>query len=293
MQTARPGRRYPGCADAVGSPGMSLKHLLVHVDSSARARQRLDLAITLARRFGAALTGLFSETPVLGSALVGVRTQDNLARARAEARAVFEARTAAAGLATQWWQVEGSEYGEVVGWTVLSCRYADLGIFAQHGEDGSRLPDDLVEQVLLESGRPVLVVPAIGQYPDVGKRVLVAWTGSRDSARALNDALPFLARAEEVRVVSFQLPGKGTTGGPAPHLDVVAHLRAHGVEARYEQMMVDEFGVADHLLNRAADWSADLTVVGGYSVGGFPFLARSNTTRELLRSMTTPVLLSH
>jgi nucleotide-binding universal stress UspA family protein len=57
--------------------------------------------------------------------------------------------------------------------------------------------------------------------------------------------------------------------------------------------MVDEFGVADHLLNRAADWSADLTVVGGTSIGGFPFLARSNTTRELLRSMTTPVLLSH
>jgi nucleotide-binding universal stress UspA family protein len=74
---------------------------------------------------------------------------------------------------------------------------------------------------------------------------------------------------------------------------VVAHLRAHGIEALHEQMMVDEFGVADHLLNRAADWSADLTVVGGISIGGFPFLARTNTTRSLLRSMTTPLLLSH
>ena len=123
--------------------------------------------------------------------------------------------------------------------------------------------------------------------------MLVAWTGSRDSARALNDALPFLERAQEVRVISFQLPSDGTTGGPAPHLDVIAHLHAHGIEAHYERMMVDDFGVANHLLNRAADWSADLTVVGGYSVGGFPFLTRSNTTRELLRSMTTPVLLSH
>jgi nucleotide-binding universal stress UspA family protein len=272
---------------------MSLKHLLVHVDSSARALHRIDLAITLARRFGATVTGLFSESPVLGSALVGLRTQANVAKAMAEARASFEARLDAAGVARQWWQVEGREFGEIVGWTVVSCRYADLGVFAQHDGSGNRFPEDLVEQVLLGSGRPVLVVPFIGQYPDVGKRVLVAWTGTRDSARALNDALPFLARAQEVQVISFQLPSNGTFAGPAPQLDVVAQLRHHGIEARYEQMMVDEFGVADHLLNRAADWSADLTVVGGYSVGGFPFLTRSNTTRDLLRSMTTPVLLSH
>jgi nucleotide-binding universal stress UspA family protein len=272
---------------------MSLKHLLVHVDSSARAQHRLDLAITLAHRFGATLTGVFSESPILGSALVGVRTRDNVAKARAEARASFESKADAAGVSRTWLQIEGSEFGEILGWTVVSCRYADLGIFAQHGEEGSRLPDDLVEQVLLGSGRPVLVVPYIGQYLDVGKRVLVAWTGSRDSARALNDAMPFLERAQEVRVISFQLPSDGTTGGPAPQLDVIAHLHAHGIEARYERMMVDDFGVANHLLNRASDWSADLTVVGGYSVGGFPFLTRSNTTRELLRSMTTPVLLSH
>jgi nucleotide-binding universal stress UspA family protein len=272
---------------------MSLKDLLVHVDSGARAQHRLDLAITLARRFGAHLTGLFSESPVLGSALVGVRTRDNIAKAMAEARATFEARTGAAGVAARWWQVEGREVAEVVGWTVAACRYVDLAIFAQRDEDDGRLPGDLLEQVLQESGRPMLVIPYIGRYPDLGRRVLVAWTGSRDSARALADALPLLARAEEVRVVSFQLPSDGTTGGPAPHLDVVAHLRAHGIQAHYEQMLVDEFGVVDHLLNRAADWSADLTVVGGVGARGFPNLARSNRTRDLLRSMTTPLLLSH
>lgn len=272
---------------------MSLKHLVVHVDSGARTQQRLDLAITLARRFGATLTGLFSESPLIGPAIVGRRTRDNLAKAMAEARATFEARTKAAGIPTQWWQIEGTDYGEVLGWTVVSCRYADLAVFAQHEEDGSRLPDDLVEQVLVESGRPMLVVPYVGEYPDVGKRVLVAWTGSRDSARALNDAMPFLTGADEVRVISFQHPSTGTTGGPSPHLDVIAHLRMHGVDAGYERMIVEDFGMIDHLLNRAADWSADLTVIGGYGVRGFPYLARSNTTRDLLRTMTTPVLLSH
>lgn len=272
---------------------MTLKHLLVHVDSSARAQARIDLALTLARRFGASLTGLFSESPLLGPAIVGRRNPADMSRARAEARAAFEAKAGPAGVATQWWEVEGSEYAEVVGWTVVACRYADLVIFGQHDEASMLVPNDLVEQVLLDGGRPMLLVPAVGSYPDVGKRVVVAWTGSRDSARALNDALPLMQGADDVTVVAFQHPST-TTAGPAPHLDIVAHLRAHGITARYEKAIVDDFGMVDHVLNRAADWSADLTVVGGYgSSRGFPYLPRSTTTRDLLRSMTTPLLLSH
>jgi nucleotide-binding universal stress UspA family protein len=272
---------------------MTLKHLLVHVDSTPRAAERLDLAVTLARRFGATLTGLFSESPLLGPAIVGRRDPAHVAKAMVEARAAFEAKVNAAGVANQWWHIEAAEYGEVVGWTVVCCRYADLSIFGQHDEDSRRLPNDLVEQVLLESGRPMLVVPSVGRYPDVGKRVVIAWTGSRDSARALNDAVPLMQGADDVRVIAFQRPSIGSDPGPLPNLDVIAHLRMHGVEARYEKMLVDEFGIVDHVLNRAADWSADLIVIGGYGQRGFPHLPRSNSTRELLRSMTSPLLLSH
>jgi nucleotide-binding universal stress UspA family protein len=125
----------------------------------------------------------------------------------------------------------------------------------------------------------------------VGRRVLVAWTGSRESARALNDSLPFLVGAEDVTVLSIQRPGTGESRG-VPPVDVVAHLAAHGVKARYERLVLDEMRVVDHVLNRATDGDADLTVMGAHAHRAFPYLPRSGSTQDILRSMTTPVLLS-
>jgi nucleotide-binding universal stress UspA family protein len=272
---------------------MGLKHLIVHVDSSERSSERLKVAVKLATRHGARLTGLFAETSSLGASVVARRSPQNMAKAMEEARARFEADAAAAGLSTDWWQVEQGDYGQVVGWTVVCCRYGDVAIFGQHDpEHGSTLPHDLVDQVLLNSGRPLLVVPYVGSYEEVGRRVLVAWTGSRESARAVNDAIPFMQQAQEVTVVSLQHPTAGPLPGTLPPVDIAAHLRAHGIEAQYERILVDEIGAVDNVLNRAAESSADLTVLGGYGHSGFPFLQRSTTTRDILRTMTTPVLLS-
>ena len=84
----------------------------------------------------------------------------------------------------------------------------------------------------------------------------------------------------------------GSNAVPVPPVDIAVHLRAHGIDARYERIIVDELGAVDNVLNRAADAAADLTVLGGYGHFGFPFLQRHSTTRDILRTMTTPVLLS-
>lgn len=268
---------------------MGLKHLLVHVDASPRAAERVALAATLARRSGARVTGLFAESTAFGPGIADRRDPAQLAEDEATARRTFEARTG--GLATDWWSVGGGDWAHVVGWTVVCCRYADLAIFGQHPDEGGRLPADAIEQALEDAGRPLLVVPSVGTYPDVGRRVLVAWTGSRESARALGDAMPFLVAAKEVSVISIQLPGSGETRS-VPPVDVVAHLAAHGVAASYERMVIDELRVVDHVLNRAADDGADLTVLGAHVHRSFPYLPRSGTTHDILRTMTTPVLLS-
>ncbi len=274
---------------------MTFKDLLVHVDSTPLAARRVDLALQVAARFGARVTGLFAESGQLGPSIVARRGPDQRAAALAQARQLFDERVAAIGGASRWWQVESGEYAQLTDWAVQACRYVDLAVVGQppEGEGAARVPDDLVQQVVLQAGRPVLVVPHFGELPVPGKRVLVAWTGSRAAARALHDALPFLAQAEEVTVLSVQLPPSPDAGRPFPGLDVAGHLRQHGIEARYERLVLaDEVGMLDHVLNQASDMGADLTVMGAHVTGGLPF-QRVDTTSAVLRSMTTPVLLSH
>lgn len=273
---------------------MAMKDLLVHLDSSDRTAERLGLAVALANRFGARLTGVFAESASIGSSAVGRRSPQNMSKAVEKGRALFETATREAGLATDWWQIEPGEYADVVGWTVVCCRYVDLAVLGQHdpGRQDAPLPADLVEQVVLESGRPALVVPYVGQCRGAGRRVLVAWTGSRESARALNDALPLLAAAEHVTILSLQQPPRSGTSLPTPSPDVVRHLAAHGVKASYRAVFLDDMAVVDTVLNQAAEDAADLIVVGAHGQSIFPHLRRSTTTRDLLGTMTVPLLMA-
>jgi len=274
---------------------MPFKHLVVHVDGAGRAEERLDLAIALCRRMGARLTPLFAESVSLGHSIVARRSIENVVASMKAAQALSTARAAAAGLTPEWWALQPTDdVGRMAGAVAICCRYADLAILGQHEVESARVPEDLVETVVLQSGRPVLVVPLIGHYPEIGKSVVIAWTGSRESARAVNDALPLLVGAELVTVLAFQQPSQGDAS-PFPNLDIVAHLAAHGVNARYERVVMsedDDLGLVDTVLNRTSDLTADLTVMGARAGHGFGTARLGSQARGLLRSMTTPVLLS-
>lgn len=271
---------------------MTFKDLLVHVDSTDLAEKRLRLAIELATQYGARLTGLFAERLSIGRSIVGRRDPDQVAKAAALARELFESRVRAAGLQGSWLSVEAADDAEVIDWTVRSCRYFDLAVFGGPTGEADRAPDDLVEQVVLECGRPVLAVPPRVPFGRVGDNVLVAWTGSRASARALNDALPFLERAKKVTVASLQLPPVKAPAGEAPALDVVAHLRAHGIPARLERIILTELGLVDVVLNLTTDLSADLVVMGAHG-RAMPLPRHEDAADAILHTMTAPVLLAH
>jgi nucleotide-binding universal stress UspA family protein len=272
---------------------MEPKDLLVHLDSGARAPERLRLAVALARRHAARLTGLFAESPTLGTSLLGKRDPGALAQAAAGARARFEAACGDAGVATRFWQLGGGEVVDVVDAAVICCRRVDLAVFGQQHGDDAPVPEGLVERVIAGSGRPVLVVPSFGTFPETGRRVLVAWTGSREAARALHDALPLLERAESVVVLALQSPTEGADVGGLPPVDLVDHLRTHGIEASYDRWVVGDLSGVDAVLNRASDEGADLTVIGAYGLlGGGPLGERHGMTKAILETMTTPVLLS-
>ncbi len=269
---------------------MALSNILIHLDSSPRTEVRLALALRLAERNGARLTGLFAETS--SAHRVGVvatwPSEDHIA-AVAAARAAFEAATAGLGARASFIDVNRGGEQEVLARATDIARAFDLVILGQ-SEAGTRVPADLPEQLIMECGRPVLMVPYAGTYEDVGLRPLFAWNRSRGAARALSDALPLVASGADALVVEA-----GRQGDPVDDLAdlVIGQLAAHGVSARFQTIVVEEVKLMDMMLNQSADHSADLLAIGAFDSSGFLFSSRGSGTRYILRHMTLPVLFSH
>ena len=170
---------------------MALKNILVQFEANHAGRRRLDVACMLARQNEAHLTGIFVIDPLaMGSQLYAddlgmMRLTEqfvNEARIAArEAEDAYRAMTAEAGITAHWENLEGST-GELL---TARARCMDLTILGQTDPD-DRVPTAhgiTLEQVLFGSGRPVLMVPYVGEFPTIGHNVLIGWTPRRESAR--------------------------------------------------------------------------------------------------------------
>ncbi len=278
---------------------MDYKTILVHLDRSARRSERLELAFTLADRYDAHLVGLFALSAVRMPSYVRADTSAALiaAQNRQRAEAVGEAETAfrAAmarhrGVNAEW----RTSNADALGTALLNARYSDLVIAGQRerdAEDDAGLAPEFVDELVLSAGRPVLLVPYAGRFPDTGKRVLVAWNASAEAARAVADALPLLARAESVNVVVFE-PGRTGDHGEEPGADAALYLARHGVKATVSTYGSPDVDIGSQILSRAADNGADLIVMGAYGHSRMRELILGGATRTILESMTAPVLMS-
>jgi nucleotide-binding universal stress UspA family protein len=270
-----------------------LAHLLVHVDSNERSAVRLDLAFDLARRFDAILTGLFAENDPHVMTVAALDPAATLAPDAVAAETSFRQRVAEHPLRSSWRTVMTASDDALIRQTLASARNADLVILGQHDPQRSevRVPPGFAEQLILHCGRPVLVVPYAGHFVSVGRRVLVAWNGGREAARALNDALPLLRGAEHVVLLAIN-PEPERRPGEDRFAPVRTHLQAHGVDAVVETLRVERMEAMDMLLSRLTDEGIDLLVMGAH--GQYAVLMhRGGSTRYILDHMTVPVLMSH
>lgn len=279
---------------------MPIKDILVHLDGGAPSAGRLALAAGLARRHGAHLTGLFVVDvipPTLGGAEGGAALAGLIETMRADALATaagieraFAETLAREGIPGEWRLAEGAT-SELV---ALHGRYADLVVLGQADPQADESAGAaVVSATLFGAGRPVLVVPHSGRFDAIGRRVLVGWNASREASRAVHDALPLLTGAELVTIAAVN-PRRGLGAhGEEPGADIARHLARHGVAVQVEHSVAPEIGAGDILLNRAADLSADLLVVGAYGHSRLREMFLGGVTRTLLQQMTVPVLLSH
>jgi nucleotide-binding universal stress UspA family protein len=296
---------------------MALKDILVGVDPSTAGEGRLKLALNLVRARKAHITACYimreehaAPSPILAGVPVNpgpgiliapeagptlgdtVPTPISPASREAEraeqVEELFRTELRAHGLGGEWHLLSP---GETAVFIDLAKSF-DLTILGQLSPEiwstGFR-PDEIV----IATGRPVLVVPYAGAFDTVGRRALVAWDGTREAARAANDALPLLENAEAVTVMFV---GARETALEEHHPSIermVHHLQRHGIPARAEETLQGDLRISDVLLSRAADLAVDLLVAGAYHHSQLREALVGGVSRDLLDHMTVPVLMSH
>lgn len=270
---------------------MSLRNLMVHLDQGERTAARLELAIWLARRHQARLVGVFGQRgqPQQVGVVASWPSQE-YAEARDASKAAFEKATA--GLAgAEWHDINRGSEAEVLRLFTDRARHFDMVVLGQHDHRvTNHVPEDFGREVITGCGRPVLMVPYAGDFTEVGKHVLIAWNDSHEAARALNDALLVIEGCDDAMVLSF---ATRRAEGDESCAEVARHLATHGIKARIEVLLVQDFDIMDMLLNRITDRGADLLVMGAHGQIGFPYLSRGAGTRYILQHMTVPVLMSN
>lgn len=275
---------------------MRYKSITVCLDNSAGSSRLLDFSIALAAQNDAHLIGLhLTYAPLILSdpyavwAPMMLEWEDTAQKKQDQSREKFISEAAKAGVNADFSGYRSTDAREVI----AHARASDMAIVAQRNvaDSESDLGSNFPENVVLKLGRPVLFIPYAGVLPDKFDTIIVAWNGSREAARAVADALPFLKAAQLVKVLSVS--EKSADENDLPDMDIAGYLARHGVNVEIERNDNVHINPADWLLSRAADCDADLLVMGAYGHHRLIELILGGVTKSILRQMTLPVLMSH
>lgn len=276
---------------------MAIKDILVHVADGEAGAQCIDAAVKMAERQDAHVTGVYVlQIPAIPGYVEAQIGRDILAIQRAHyeesasvAQSAFEQTLSQAGLMHEWRCVEGTA-AEVL---ALHARYSDLVVIARDTPVSAEGMGNLAQTVMLESGRPVLIVPPAGVGQSIGKHVMVAWNGGREAVRAVQDALPVLQRADRVDVIAVDPLEISAAHGDVPAADICVHLARHDVRAQAQSVASGGHEVGATVLERALVDGADLVVMGGYGHSRWREMVLGGATKHVLDHCKLPVLMSH
>jgi len=249
---------------------MTISDILMHVIPDAPAElERLEVGFDLARRVHARLTGVYTSPGTDGK--------------NEWARALFERAASRTCVETAWRCVDGGTSDAFL----FIARRSDLIVLPSCDVDRS-LTKRLPELTIVDAGRPVLILPAPTQASSIGLNVLVGWNGSKESTRALHDAMPILTLAERVNVLSV-----ATEAGLQSFDDVLLleHLHQHGVQAQLSKRSAEE--ASEEIASEARKTDVDLVVLGLHVSSQSQPLEMGDVSQRFVRTGSLPVLFSN
>jgi len=280
---------------------MSYQTILVYLSDKRSIERVLKAAIALTIKSDAHLIGLhvapvyhvYSTVAVDLTAEI-LESQSNALKVEAEVlKKIFEKMTNAASIKSEWRsiQVNSALVSEAV---VNHARCTDVIVAAQPDPDHDNLNDTRVlEQLLIDSGRPVLLIPYIGVTEDFGKNITIAWNASRESARASHAALPLLKMADKVSVLWVNPQKEDGDAMDVPGSEIATCLSRHDVNVETDYSTTNLPEVGDEILSRVADNDTDLLVMGAYGHSRLREFIFGGASRHMLKHMTVPVLMAH
>ena len=263
----------------------------------------LEQARLIAAPSGGYIEGLFVMRPpqiieAEGIALAGAyitQLKDEWRRRADEAQTRFSAAMEEKGvpvadvgspagqLSAGWKEIEGPE-GQVLG---DYGRLFDLIVVGRTPEQALIDWQVMCESILFESGRPVLVTA--GEPRDfVGSRVAIRWNGSTEAARAIALARPFLAAADEIRVIQVDV---GTVPGPSAQ-DVANHLARAGYKVDATTVPAGDKTNGETLVEAYESFSADLLIKGAYTHNRLRQMVFGGATKHVLDYAGIPVFMA-
>ena len=279
---------------------MNYKTILVHIDDDKELDQRANIAAQItqshhAHLIGLAVTGVsryfFSGddpsivAPYYAQYADALQTRAQLAIARFEKNMVGQTELS--------YEIQFAQ-DEICGGMGLRARYADLIIIGQTNPNLASLAtaSDFPESIILQSGRPVLLIPHSRSVTRFGKNAVVAWDGSREAARAALDALPLLKKCTTVHLLIINPNEQAETHGEEPGADFALFLARHDIkveiEIRYTQTII-----GNAILQACQELSADLLVMGAYGHSRFREMLMGGVSKTILTKMNLPVLMAH
>ncbi len=273
---------------------MTFKTISVYVDDHDDCVDRIRVALAIAQRFGAHVNGLYVrrslQIPTVtqiesGTGLIEAQqTMINELEVAASSRFSDTVKSASPEVVTEWRVLDGPRNDELEN----QARYSDLLIIGPPSTN----PDEtgITDSIVLNTGGPVLALPnGVSTVP--GRHVLIGWNGSREAARAVHDAIPFIKTAEQIRVTSIHTPQNVDADQAAR---CCAHLAKHGLEAVSENHILDRtHDAGKKLLELADEQMTDLIVIGAYAHRRIREIVFGGVTRDLLIDLKIPVFMSH